>query len=382
VKARRKAGRTAAKTLVVEQVRAAEIEPDDAEISPEELPVEDRIRAAFGQVGASDIVSVQVYVVDRNNMPEQHALSLSPDDLDNIIERVRAECGAGKYRVRVYKNKRIATQFDFAIWAPARAAVPAASAQDTAVASMLEAVMKQNAELLQRLTTGAAGAVTVAPQTAVGLQDRIKETVEIVTALKALMPPPPPPMDFATLLPTIKSGLDFFRELVPPGGGGGDDNSLTGLLREGFKMAAPVLAQYAQGALPAPQSPPSMIDQPPPHAVEHRPPPPQNPAAAMLAQPLAYLVSRAAKGSEAEFYAEWALDNLPDAIDARQFVGTPPEQLLPFIFEIEPHAAQHREWFAALIAEMKAIVENPEPETDEHDLSGKSAATDTVGAAS
>lgn len=363
------ARKTAASKAQVEAPNEAEIEP---EIPDEELSIEDRIRAAFGQVGESDQVSVQISkLVEGNNRPEAYLFSCAPDDLDNIMDKVRDGYGSGNYRVRIRKNRRIAGQFDFSVYVPPKAALPVAPpAQDSALVAMMERLVQSNERLQERLSAS--------PAASGGVDGELDRIVKLTTALKVLAPPPPPAVDLAGIIGIVKSGVDLFREMGI-GGGGDSDDGMWSVLKEAVKRLP--LDQIIAGAMTMPGQAALSAQIAPLNDPARSPPPQQQvpPLIAMLRQPVAYLVTRAARNASPDLYAEWLLDNLPaDAPDEviEALIARP--DLLQVLIAAVPEVQNYGAWFLRLIEVTRDMLTE---ETNDKDDAGRSPAADNLGSA-
>jgi len=303
------------------------------------------------------------------------------------LERVRQDCGAGTYQVRVKANDRfIQGGVTFKI---AEGVLPAEGRGGTGKTSSVEdvlAILKADKEKsLSHLRDWAAVLTPLlAPAIASWFtpKNELAELVKALAAMKGLAPDTPPPPDMSAQLDNLASAVAKLKELA------GDSGPSTGstwvdIVRDGITAARPILeglairglaarAPATYTALPSPVAtvgaiPPAVVVGPPGGAgADGRPaapptPPPTNgeapPAPAVEAQGARTLLPwlteiasqmayQASRDKDPEFYAEVVLDNLPE--------GTEPRELLKWIdrpdwFELlsqlVPAVAPYRGWF-------------------------------------
>lgn len=346
--------------------RPLETEPlmilNDEELGGDQR-VEDKIRAEFNQ-SDSDEWLVKVSRFEGHGKQEPECFECTPADFP-ITGRLREEFGAGKYRVRVYKNSRCVNFFQYAIEAPKKNPVGDVKTEIATLAGTFQAALDRQSQMIERLIERRQPAQS---------GSNITELVEALVALKKLDPPSPPPADTSrdTLLEVFKLGLE-----ARDGGGGGD--SSPGIL--GFAerlLSSPIVQKIAEATMaaqPAVALPPPTRTAPQPNAVEAarapraiEPGPPDQAAQIQIFMQtqVAYLIGRASqwrasggKMSNPDLYAEWVVDNIPaELLDQLLAAPSPVDALAVYV----PELLQFRDWFDFLVTSIREyLTDQAEP---------------------
>jgi hypothetical protein len=351
---------------------ASEIQVRDMVESEPETPAEADLQAAEDAVLAAcdagdDSVTwdVRYYKLDKSaGNAEEYMFSVLPPEMDGVMDRIRDTEGTGAYRMRAYRKigtrNAIFKQHDFRVRAPAK---PPAPVERPSELGAILAAMKEQAERNERLLRDLMTARQPEPQQRNPLDDLEKLT----TVMKNLMPTAPAvavqaPQD---LTGVFVKGVEFAEKIVGDRAGGGDDGDIGiwGMAKEVIKNL-PALAAVAQAQQPrrpaVPARQPQVRTAIPPATANLPPAPAQQPqvndAQAEMREALQYLVTRAERGSDAMFYADWITENM-EAETLRMIVN----QSDPFALAamLEPRVAQHRQWFDVFIAELRELVNSP-----------------------
>jgi hypothetical protein len=353
----------AATELQVREV--ADLEPE----TPAEADLqaaEDAVLAACDAGDDNVTWDVRYYKLDKAaGNAEEYMFSVLPPEMDGVMDRIRDTEGTGAYRMRAYRKMNgrnaIFKQHDFRVRAPLK---PAAPVERPSELGAILAAMKEQAERNERLLRDLMTARTPEPQQRNPLDDLEKLT----TVMKNLMPATPAvaaqaPQD---LTGVFVKGVEFAEKIVGERGGDGDgDVGIWGMAKEVIKNL-PALAAVAQAQQPQPRRPAVPARQaqvrtaPQPAPANLPPAPPQQPqgndAQAEIREAVQYLVTRAERGSDAMFYADWITENM-EVETLRMIVNQPDPIALATM--LEPRVAMHRQWFETFIAELRNLVNIP-----------------------
>ena len=299
-----------------------------------------------------------------------------PLELLTVRERLAAEVGAGRFRVRVIRGVQLFKQYDILIEltpaaarafqqrnrtadqetrtapAPAAAAAPAA---DPTLAAILAAIQQQSAAT-------AALVAQLAQQQNRNPLDSAKNMIETLAAWQALIPKAPDPADI------FEKAMSIAERLAGAGAGRGE-TGLLDLAREMIpaftqalakQSAAPVAATPAPSPAPPPLALAPRVARPanapavqhaPPAATPPAPVAPGDPALEAAVQQLntvvmPYLLQQAAAGVQPNLVSDWLGAQMPPAVwDYLEAQADPVATLAGFF----PAVNTHRAWFVALI---------------------------------
>lgn len=330
----------------------------------DESSFEQKVRQEFNGRDSDDVYEVRVSRFIGFGKKEPQVFECTPDDFP-ITQRLREQHGSGDYRVRVWKNGRIAKSFQYSIEAAKVTPVDSLKGELSTLAQVFAAQTdKQNAmfeRLLEKITTannanqnqGKSSSVTELVQ-ALGTLDTIRNRGsnrdnggdEKEDSLERLL-----------------GIIKLVRELD-----GGDRGGSSGPRSWGdivIELAKSPLAQRlgeiattsappARPALAGPtaaapttssSSGPTVVHEPNAASQEDQ-------VRAFMFNQVAYLVGRAhawktsgMKRAEPELYADWVLDNIP--VELLVPLAQTPD-LVGELAKYVPEVGAHADWFSAL----------------------------------
>jgi hypothetical protein len=324
-----------------------------------------RIVAAFGSSDSVDRWEIRVYRVFGNNRErfgESYLFTISPDELP-IYDRLRDVHGSGRYRGRAYKNGVLENSFEIDIEAvnepprnvPAPAETPAISKPGEAL-TLLQALEQSNMRMMEFFERRLAQLAP--PQPPPDPMAAMTQLATLMTTMKSLMPEPP-----AQNLDILLKGMELAKDF---GGGGGDtgfldivkelvrsplvENALTnaaasrGLVQP---SAVPAIAPPAVRPILPANATPVMPTSGPNHQAMG-----QNDVNEFVAAQLNTLVMLAGARSDPALIAETVYDNLPDA--TLDYIVSS-ENIIAELAAIDPRVNQHVVWFQHLLTAVKRI---------------------------
>lgn len=338
-------------------------------------------------------------------------------EITGLKVRLRDECGTGTYRVRVYRNKVLYRRFDLSVEAPLKQ--PEKNSSDmSAVMAAIQSSHDKTMQVMERLMERQAQPSQPAFDPVAMFAGIGTIMANFQKMIPAPPPPPTAPEKAASaespakmmkeVMDLFRQGVDFAQTINPPERSGG----MTGIVER--LLDSPLLAKLAEGVqapatpqpltLPPPRQPgaqpplaaPRPVAQPQPFAQPNpTPAAPTAPQAVLdenfepeqdsasiteiapsikptpqemltaiqsnpqvqqqISQAIQYLVTRAERGSDAGYYAEWVLDNWPEEL-IDLMISTPDivSMLEPFV---EGLTAQRR-WFTELVDACREMVED------------------------
>jgi len=164
-------------------------------------------------------------------------------------------------------------------------------------------------------------------------------------------------------------GVEFAEKIVGDrgGDGGGEDTGIWGMAKEVIKNlpALAAISQSQQGQRPQrPQVRQAQVkQQQPPAPANHQPLQPQQPQVndtnAEVREAVEYLLTRAQRGSDPGFYADWIVENMEGAT-IHTILSQPDPVAVAMM--LEPRIAPYKQWFETFIAELRNIVNSGRPE--------------------
>jgi len=325
--------------------------------------------------------------------------------------RLRDECGTGTYRVRIKRNGILYRRFDISVETPARTPI-APPSEMGAVLAAIQASNEKTMQLIERMAERNAQPASFDPVAMMTSMAAIMKNFQVMMAPVAQ----PVATSDQNSVKLFLEGVNFAKDLEPTKHSTGMtglverllESPLLAKLAEGVgntPMVPPGAgAPGGTGAplnLPPPRNRPATAPAPGPSGLTSAPAPvravgaappvspvqavapdnegeelaevmptvaptPQEFMAALQSNPqlqenvgnaISYLVTRAEKGAEPQFYADWVLDNWPDElITVLLEIPDLVSQLQHFV----PAVAPHRNWFEILVAEVREIVKDEE----------------------
>lgn len=341
----------------------------------------------LGQLDGADDVEVHVYAEpEKGNGGSAWAFSCSPDDYtwSDLLTRIKGDpdLGPGRYSLRAKRGTQFIGRKVVQIAGRPRssggllpAAAPAGPPQPDILSAMRE--MQAQADkrfsdllmvLLTKMPSGNGGGASIA---------------DVISAAKMLTEgraaPTDPIIGIRQLLEVqalLKSAADGGPE---PAGAGTMDAIVKAL-----DVLGPVLAQNAK----RPPDPPTLPSVAVPVPLPRPSSPPTGAAADAAPKPkpdrmrvlLHRMIRAAERDGDPGVYAQVAIDELGDEMISRLLAMPDPQSVLA---SADPRIEKHREWFAALLTELREAYADPEPgqagglTTPEHgsDLAGDDPAT-------
>jgi hypothetical protein len=360
---------------------ALELEPIMTPADDDLMAAEEAILAAADATDRNVTWDIRVYKLDKTaGNAEEYMFSVLPSELDGLFERVRDSEGTGTYRMRAYRKasgrNEIFKQKDFRIRAPQRPLVQ--PERPSELAAVLAAMKDQN----ERMERFMRDVLTNRPQeTPRG--SPLDDIEKLTTIVRNLRDDQPRTQQTDATQVFVKA-LELADKFANERGGGSETNMWD--IAKSFLSNLPSVAALVQAGASQPQHtrPPP---QPRPAQVKHntgappanlqpapQPQPEVNDQQAAIQEMLQYLVTRAARNSEAGFYADWLIENVDGEIITLMLSQTDP---ITMAIAIEPRVASYRLWFDQLIAELRQLVnmqrDHAEADTD---ASGSDTETD------
>lgn len=321
--------------------------------------VEDKIRSEFNK-SDEDVWAVKVSRYLGNGKAEIECFDCSPDDFP-ITERIREEHGAGNYRVRVWKNSRLAHFFQYAIEASKRNPTAEVKSEIATLAQSFQAALDRQSQMIERLVAGQSKGGN-------GGGNTMKDMAETLVLLKGLVPTPEK-SSRSELLEIFKLGMSAASGgSETPSDGGGILGFAERLLNNPVIQK---IAEAATSALPPTAPPPAQLSAPRAQTngatrvegdvAANQAQDQQAAVENFMRQQVLYLMGRAANyrrtiattepESHPDLYAEWVLDNIPRPIlDPLMATPDPVGTLAGFV----PEVAQFQDWFAALVGAIRS----------------------------
>lgn len=284
--------------------------------------------------------------------------------IEGLHTRLREEFGGGRFRVRVYKNKRLYRRQDIEVASPPRPTQQAAPQSDmTAVLAAMERQNQSMREMFQQFLTTQK---PLAPALPVNPFEGIQQIAATMSSLSQMfMPKTDPTM---TTVDALLKGVELAAKVRGDDGGGDDgDVSLMAVVRDvikgpiGEKIGEVVASQMTLGQMQKPL--PKAVRLPPKEKTatpQEQPAPVQEPDANATAQnflrkEILYLVTRAQNNSDPIQYAEWVMDNWPREL-LINVTATP--NLLAVMNAQVPETVPYTGWFKQLIDELGELVKD------------------------
>lgn len=324
-----------------------EIEARAAVVSDNEAEAIERIQAAFSDDGHDSTWLIRVNQVVKEpdgSITEGWVFDANIQEIDNIRDRLARDCGPGRYRCRVQRDRKPFKQFDLVILLPIaqrKAALPAAPAAvvtspAAGISPELLRILENQNRMIEAIANRPAG------PTMTDLLSQMKMMSE-------LMPKPVAP---DTGYDMFMKALTVAKELVGEGGGGGGGSPILGLVEKIAPMVLeklPVLAQVANQQQPTAMAPPIMAPhQPAPLITPPATVAPATPAEriAQADQLKAYLLGEAAKGTDPAMCVDFLMEHMPPELNEGLLSADDP---LALVCQVIPEAVPHKAWFGRLL---------------------------------
>lgn len=296
---------------------------------------DDEFMQALAELDGASGAVVRVSKVREGRRPEYVGV-LSAADFS--LQVIQDRYGGGEYTLTVLDGaRRYRKQATVAIAQPLKPLnAPAEPSQLDKLASTIQASMKQTQDVLTLLLTR--GQVASAP--AADPQQMRTQLLQDLALMKGLLSGGQQGLAPDKMVDLIKTGMDIADKA---GGGGADLLSVVGKAVE--TLGEPLAELIRQRAM-IPAGQPAAASLPvagaPRPAVQLKPKP--QGGVMNMQQAVAYLVGKAAAGSDPGLYADLIVDNVPAAILEPIVSGDVVAQLS----QIDPRVADHAEWFRDL----------------------------------
>lgn len=332
-----------ARTRLIENAQIIDAESEDVQHQVDMDNAEEAdIAAELGNADGDTVFVIKVHKHVPNSKDMLYCMEGTIADLP-IIPKLQKAWGAGKYRIQILKNGKFYKRYHVSV-APLPVFGPEPSPQQTTQPANDPQVIALLQTLVQRTAEPPKPAFQLTPE---GIATMIGAAATAITAIKSLLPPPVNQME------TLKTVLEISQQFQ---GSAASDREPTFMETVARVLTNPeivgtlgaVIAPQAQGAQPKQLAAPR----------PQQPTPEQATAAQVQAQ-LAYMCTRAQKGSDPGLYAELIIDSFDPALVAQM---TAPGAI-EYVLAMHPPAAQYRPWFEALLTSLaeQAIAEDDAP---------------------
>jgi len=311
---------------------AGDVELQEDVDSPELDDVARQIAAALSDSGDGDTWSVKVFRIlgpAKLKHKQPWVMDCEPEDIKDLHQILRDQHRGGEFRVRVLKNGQFFKSFDVSV-----EPVAADPATPIAPATPIDAALARMESILERALThqGAGG-------------DPFDQLDKITSIMSKLNPAPASRSDGADLLEAFTRGMtlankgagerSFISEaadlLQVPAIAGLIENVADNLKGNRATAATSTVAAAAPAATPAPGETPNQT----------------------LLRIVNYLLSKAQRDGDPEFYALWVMEEMPhDTLKA--IVNTP--AIGDRICTLVPAFAEHRTWLDDLVSHLATTV--------------------------
>ena len=329
-----------------------EMTPED-QLAADEQKIQDEIYSEFLADDKSEWI-VTVNKVNPQTKKQQTCFKMSPGELPGLFERLRDEFGPGEYRAYVSKNGKVTRNLGYDIAAP----IKKPETQTPSQLSDLGRILERQTEMIANLVRGG-NANAPAPADPLAMFTAMMGALGQAKEFFA-----PAQTQGGSSIKDFMEMLAFAKEIVADGGGGGRNaidlaaeffkSPIAGELAEQFR-AQRTAPQIAENPRPVAQ----LTARPVPASPTPGAPAPQAPASPMpeilasldqatltqMKQQVDFWVTRAAKDSDPNLYAELFCDTIPLEFVAF-FINRP--DLMEAITFLNPAAAQYLVWFAEL----------------------------------
>jgi len=382
---------------------------DETPAQQDERAFEDAVLMEFGGADGDASWEINVTQVPLNQsnskgVREVRLFSCDKSEFGSITERCM-KYGDGRYRIRIKRNGVLWKQNDIDVKAPPKDTAPAIPSEMSTVLAAIQASNERTMQLIERMAER-----SNQPAPSFDPVAMMASMAGIMKNFQDMMPQPAPAAAPNNGTELFLEGVRFAKDLAPAEHSSG----MTGLVER--LLDSPILAKLAEGVQGVPAAPRPLNLPPPLRPMTSAPPlarqrttspfppkvtPRNNPSpvniepaspvqfvqpdnegedlpevapvmaptpaefmAALQSSPelqqnvgnaVSYLVTRAEKGTDAVFYADWVLDNWPD-----EFISVLLEipDLVTQLQYLVPAVAPHRQWFEKLVAELREIVKD------------------------
>jgi hypothetical protein len=351
-----------ARSMVVDGGKSREM-IEEVELTPAEKDSEttaDVILAAAGQSPEDVRWKCSVLRVEKHTGQEVGLFIVTPEELETLPERLRAEKGSGHYRVRAYRKQGSDRQVQWKAY-DLRIEADEKPIQMNAPPSEMGAVLAAFDKLNSRME--AMFLRQLQPATpAAAVSDPINAVTQIVAAMKGLNDMMGPKTDPATTMgAAILQGIEIANKARGEvSGEGGGETSWMDLIREFLKNGGVEIMSRQQPMNGVKQQIPQKVAPPFPAPLPTPTPPAPQPmkpneqqVLANARQGIMSLIPLAARGSDPRLYAEVVLDSWPREVIVSVLQQPNPIQLMQ---QLVPESVPYVPWFQKLIAEIKEMM--------------------------
>lgn len=331
------------------------IEVQGKDVSDLQNDIDAQMNEIFAEFGGDpDEVefSIRVYRAMTGRGELEYCFGCLPSELP-IMERIRENFGAGKYEVRVYRNKKIFRRRTLNIAMPKK---PVKQMEDLSRANdtkdLVAGLMEMQKSQFEQLQTIMAG------------QNRQPSQFEMMQSMLTLMASMKEAMGFngpvsvQDPMKNFREGIDFAKDIMEMGGSGRDKDS-TDVLLKAIDTFAPALIEGAKQdtSLNPPVSQPLKQNptRPPNLTTEKK-----SMFEIVIQSQVKRLVGLASQGKDPELYAEVLLDQIPEQYipNLNKFLNDP--AYIAKLQEINPGVGNHADWFSDLKTNLLGMLSEPE----------------------
>lgn len=346
--------------IIEQEMREAE---DEAIYGAESL--NPALESLYSELGISEgEAAVHIAKLDADGRGEAQIGKFEPDEYD--LHAIAKKFGSGSYRIRVYvripTGQRVLKINRKMSWL---------LSDDEEAQRKARAMTYQGVGVLPQPSSPGLTADDVARIVAqsvprvepVNPMTMMREVAEL---MRVMVPPVTSAASSTDPFAMMKNMIEITKlmkgdndSMPVMGESAGTNDVLLGLINKFGPMFAGMMTQNAAQQMPtqAPQQLAAPMQNPLPQQQIDQPQE-QTDVNLKLKMGLMFLVNGCEKGGSPESYAEMIIDNVP-AEEMRMLLDAP--NVLDVLGQTEPKVLLHREWFGALMAEVKAIME-PEPE--------------------
>lgn len=259
-----------------------------------------------------------------------------------LTPKLQENWGAGKYKVQVQKNGKFASRYTISVAAPplfkrVKENPQPVTGNDPKLYELLD-------KLLVKVDTPAPVKSGMSTTEIVAL---IAAAAPLIETVKKIFTPPPQPNP----LEMLKVAVELVGDVR-----GGSEREPTMFETIARVITNPEVMGTIQSIIPAGQQVTQQPARPQLPQPTNQPPTPEQIQAtqtAQIKQQLAYLVTRAQKGSEPALYADVIIDTYPPEI-VQQFANP---GAIEFVIALHPPCGNYRPWFNELLTEIVAALE-------------------------
>ncbi len=344
---------------------------DDSPAQQEAEATLDDILAAFNASEDDVTWNIRIHRIAGNNKlgyGEPYLFSCSPEELP-IDDRIRDGYGTGKYRARVYKNRRLYRSFQIEIEA---ALEPPKAKESENPTGGIEKLMEQQNRffntIIDRLTAPA-------PVPQINPMEMMTGMITALAGLNNLIPKAPVIENASDkAMEMFTKGIELAQKVAENSSGSGETGLLdivktfiqspamegiVGGMKNNQQTNQNPMGHYNQAPQRIPQTGPNMVPPVMPPNVGQMS---IEQIQRLIKDQIDYLCSQAIAGKDPALYAEWILDNMPPMqiqymLNQKNIIGE--------LTGINPAIGNHIPWFQQLLEAMREMMQADEADLDD-----------------